>query len=163
MDSNQTVVSSENKTKHSSYSFEISKKNDDDNSVMLTLEDADPLFRRLMLAQPSLNLKNKFLYVLVQLMMAPAFQYILIGVGILRLPGIAMALAVWSPIGFISQLYLPRSYQTKFGVLQHSLCKQATFSIFQQTDKENIVDWYYCSVWFPECNFLNHCPSHVWY
>jgi len=113
MDVTNQPTATEDRTE-SSYTFEINKKGDDDNSAMLTLGDADPLTRRLMMAQPSRNLKNKCLYFLNHLLHAIPFYYIVFGVGILNLPAIGIVLAVWVQISCVGRLYHP------------SLCKQGT-------------------------------------
>ena len=114
MDVTNQPTATEDRTE-SSYTFESNKKDDDDNSAMLTLGDADPLLRRLMMAQPSRNLKNKFLYLLNHLLHAIPFYYIVFGVGILNLPAIGIVIAVWAQIsGVLGRFYHP------------NLCKQGT-------------------------------------
>ena len=114
MDVTNQPPATEDRTE-SSYTFEINKKDDDDNSAMLTLGDADPLSRRLMMAQPSRNLKNKFLYLLSSFVYNIPFYYIVFGVGILNLPAIGIVIAVWAQIsGVLGRFYHP------------NLCKQGT-------------------------------------
>ena len=114
MDVTNQPTATEDRTE-SSYTFEINKKDDDDNSAMLTLGDADPLSRRLMMAQPSRNLKNKFLYLLSSFVYNIPFYYIVFGVGILNLPAIGIVIAVWAQIsGVLGLFYHP------------NLCKQGT-------------------------------------
>jgi hypothetical protein len=124
--------------KSSAYAIEMNQ--DEDNTTqLLTLNDATPFTRQILRCQPARNCTNKLFFMIVAIFQFSLFNYIVIGVGIIGVPSIGFALAIWGPFGGISSLLQPTI--AKYGTPYHNFLfsNKRTLVQFDKTCKKTIV------------------------